>query len=217
MPRLRRAVVPALALLVAAFTAGFYIFTNAIRGYVATTLPRADAVVVLTGGEDRIAAGLELIEARHGRRLLISGVNKAIPTARDLGRLVGGTQASWRCCVDLGHVARDTIGNAGEARDWAQTYGFRSLVVVTSAYHMPRSLAEFALAMPGVELVPYPVQSRSHRIDSWWRHPSTARLLASEYVKFLATSTRLGLARIGHALDRSAVAGHHAPARSSTI
>lgn len=206
MPRLLRALVPAVALAVAALTAGFYVFTNAVRSYVVTSVPSADGVVVLTGGEDRIAAGLELVEARRGRRLLISGVNRAIATPQDLARKLGSREATWRCCVDLGHDALDTIGNAGEAREWAAAYGFRSLVVVTSAYHMPRSLAEFSAAMPGIKLVAHPVPSRHYHIESWWRHPSTARLLATEYVKFLAARARLGLARLSNSLEQPALA-----------
>ena len=206
MPRVVKSLVPVLALAAAALMAGFYVFTHAVRGYVVTDQPTADAVVVLTGGEDRIAAGLELIEARRGRRLLISGVNRAIPTKEELARRIGGREATYRCCVDLGYQALDTIGNAGEARAWADRYGFRSLVVVTSAYHMPRSLAEFSLAMPGIKLVAHPVQSRHYRIESWWRHPSTARLLVVEYAKFLAASARLGLARLVDTLDHTAVA-----------
>lgn len=217
MSRLIRVLVPVLAFVVAAFMAGFYVFTNAVRGYVATSLPTADAVVVLTGGEDRIAAGLELIDARRGRRLLISGVNRAIPTPKDLARHVGGKEAVYRCCVDLGHDAMDTIGNAGEAREWATSFGFRSLVVVTSAYHMPRSLAEFTLAMPDVVLVPYPVASRHYRVESWWRHPSTARLLATEYIKFLAATARLGLSRLANSLERPAVAERRSRSRGSPI
>ena len=206
MRRALKALIPLLALAAAALTAGFYVFTNAVLGYVAIELPAADGVVVLTGGEDRIATGLELIEAGRGRRLLISGVNRAIPTKEELARRIGGREATYRCCVDLGYQAQDTIGNAGEARAWAQTYGFRSLAVGTSAYHMPRSIAEFSLAMPGVRLLPHPVPSRHHRIEAWWRHPSTARLLAVEYVKFLAASARLGLARLADSLDQPAVA-----------
>lgn len=218
MARLMRAMVLVLALLVAGLTAGFYVFTNAVRGFVATTLPTADAVVVLTGGEARIAAGLELLAAGRGRRLLVTGVNRAIPTPIDLARHVGGRETLFRCCVDIDHQALDTVGNAEEALRWAASYGFESLVVVTSAYHMPRSLAEFSIAMPHVKLVAHPVPSRHYRIDDWWRHPSTARLLASEYVKFLASSVRLGLARITNSLDQPALAGRRSgPPNASPI
>ena len=46
------------------------------------------------------------------------------------------------CCLDIGYLAQDTIGNAEETRAWAQAWGFRRIVVVTSNYHMPRSLLE---------------------------------------------------------------------------
>jgi uncharacterized SAM-binding protein YcdF (DUF218 family) len=78
-----------------------------------------------------------------------------------------------------------------------RAHGFESIIVVTSAYHMLRSLAEFGRAMPGIHLVAYPVTtSRSLRLDGWWWHWPTARLLAAEYVKLLGATARLGLAGV---------------------
>lgn len=202
MHRWTRSLVLAGAAALALLTAGFYVFASSIRSHVVGSLPLADAVVVLTGGEDRIAAGVNLIAGGHGSRLLISGVHKLNSTARELGRRLGGDPSIYECCVDLGHGALDTIGNAHEAKEWAGRWGFRRLIVVTSAYHMPRSLVEFAHAMPGVSVYAYPVASRHFRVEEWWHHYPTARLLAGEYVKYLAAATRLSFCRLGRLLDR---------------
>ncbi len=73
----------------------------------------------------------------------------------------------------------------------------RSVIVVTAFYHMPRALAEFARAMPGVVLHAYPVHPPS--LHPWWRFAVTWRLLAVEYVKYLAVVS--GVAPLLH-LDR---------------
>lgn len=203
-----------MAVLALALTAGFYVFAMTVGHVVRQDTPRADGIVVLTGGEDRVATGIQLITAGHGRRLLISGAHPKTGTPADIRRRLGGNLAVFNCCVDLGHDAVDTVGNAAEARDWAEARGYRSLIVVTSSYHMPRSLAEFARSMPDVQLIPYPVPSRTLRITHWWQHQPTARLLVGEYLKFLTSAARLGVSRIiGGVERRPAVAERPQPVR----
>lgn len=203
MPRMRSSLLAVSGVAVSAFVGGFCVFANHVGTSVAATSLPADAVVVLTGGEDRIAAGLHLIEARIGRRLLVSGVNRNIGSPLDLSRKIGGNAAMYKCCVDIGHDALDTIGNADEARAWAQAKRFRSLIVVTSAYHMPRSLAEFAIAMPTVKLIPHAVPSRHYHLADWWRHPATIRMLIGEYTKYLLSIARLAIARAKATIEGS--------------
>lgn len=174
----------------------FLVFATA-----ATRLPlplpaKGDAIVVLTGGsEHRIATAVRLLREGWGRRLLISGVNRKARPDEVLARSGTGPV----CCIDFGYDALDTIGNATETRDWAATNGFERLIVVTSSYHMPRTLVEFSRAMPDVQFVAHPVLSRNVRDHAWWQSPGTLRFLFGEYVKFIAAATRLGLSR-AHAL-----------------
>jgi uncharacterized SAM-binding protein YcdF (DUF218 family) len=183
-----------LIIAVAGFIAGFITFAVSTTNALETEAPRADAIVVVTGGEDRISAALGLLRERSGRRLLISGVNPRTSAAA-IRDQTGERLQLFECCVDIGREASDTIGNAEEARDWAVTHGYRSLIVVTSSYHMPRTLIEFSRAMPERAFVPHPVLSRHMRDRSWWQHPGSLRLLLSEYVKFIASAARLGWAR----------------------
>jgi uncharacterized SAM-binding protein YcdF (DUF218 family) len=151
---------------------------------------RADAVVALTGGAQRIADGVALVTSGDGKRLLISGINEK--AGRD--EIVRHTPALadiMGCCVDLDYRARNTIGNAIEARRWARARGYRSIVVVTSNYHMPRTLAEFAHAMPGMQLVPHPVITDSVDVRRWWSSLHSGRVVASEYVKYVISQGRM--------------------------
>jgi uncharacterized SAM-binding protein YcdF (DUF218 family) len=176
---------------------GFVAFADAVRHLEPHADARADAIVVLTGDEARISTGMQLLEAGRANRMLISGVHPATRVPTELKRHIGGSQELIRCCVDIGHDAVNTSGNADEARQWARGRGYRSLIVVTSSYHLPRSLVEFARLMPGMRVVGYPaVSSRHLQLDDWWRHAPTLRLLAGEYVKLLGSAARLGLARI---------------------
>ena len=147
---------------------------------------RADAIVVLTGGRDRIQGGVELLEEGRGRRLLISGVHPQTRAA-DIRRATVADSALFDCCVDLGHRAETTVGNAVEVAGWARDHGFASLIVVTSDYHMPRTMVELERATPGLRKIGWPVKRSDPAGETWFFHPATAKLLLFEYVKYIVT------------------------------
>ena len=188
----------------AVFLLGFVVFA-AVATRTSSEVPTpADGIVVLTGGEARIAEAGRLLESGVARRLLISGVNRK--TSRDdLRRLMKIDAKLFDCCVDIGYDALDTIGNADEARGWAGKWHFSRLVVVTACYHMPRSMAQIALAMPDAELIPHAVVPRQLIGAPWWLRLGAARTLVSEYLKFLPVVARLALFRLskpGQGCDR---------------
>lgn len=176
--------------LLSAFVAGFVGFALSLERAETTLRVRADGVVALTGGSDRVVEAAELLARGQARRLLITGVNKStrghvlakrLPVSRDL----------FDCCVDLGYEAQDTAGNALETRDWVKARGIGgSLIVVTSNYHMPRALAELSAALPEMVLYPFPVVSDHVHVADWPRDIGVARLIAAEYVKYLYALAR---------------------------
>jgi len=151
----------------------------------------ADGIVVLSGGASRITDAVELLAAGHGRRLLISGANRAT-TSGEISRLNPEFAPVVRCCVDFDR-SLNTLGNAIETRRWAESRGFRSLIVVTSSYHMPRAMAEIAHQLPGVALIPFPVVSDKLRAEPWWASATTAKLMLSEYLKYMFAQLRMRL------------------------
>jgi uncharacterized SAM-binding protein YcdF (DUF218 family) len=174
-----------------AFAIGFWRFADRVASAAPPPDVRAEGIVALTGGASRIQDALQLLAEGRGRRLLITGVNPAT-SRRELLRHVPGSDPLFDCCVDLDWRAMNTIGNAEETRKWAERRGFRSLIVVTSAYHVPRSMAELNRVLPGVELIAYPVPvERLH--GPWWRDAPMARLLLGEYVKYIAAVARMSL------------------------
>ncbi|MCK1743579.1 YdcF family protein [Bradyrhizobium sp. 139] len=198
LPRgwLRAAVVSTVALAFLGAAAGFIAFLSQLRGAEIAPDRKADGIVVLTGGSSRVPDAMELLAAGYGRRLLISGVHPT-STASDISRTLPENQAFMRCCVDLDRTAVSTRGNAAEARRWAQERGFRSLIVVTSNYHMPRALVEFSHAMPEATLIPFVVVGDKWREEPWWTSASTLRLLLSEYVKYIVAEFRVRLEDLG--------------------
>lgn len=156
----------------------------------------ADGIVVLTGGSSRISDALELLSAGYGKRLLISGVH---PTNGygDIQRTLPDSKRLFACCVDLDYSAVNTRSNATETRRWAMERGFRSLIVVTSNYHMPRAIVELSHSMPDIELVPFAVVGEKWREEPWWTSGAALRLLLSEYAKYVFAQARVAFGGVG--------------------
>src|SRR3979409_98061 len=190
---LRVCVLAILAIVFVAAAIGFIGFLSQLRG--AETQPdrKADGIVVLTGGSSRVSDAMELLAAGYGRRLLISGVH---PTnaASDISRSLPDNQSLLGCCVDLARSAVHPRRNAAETRRWVRERGFKSLIVVTSNYHMPRAILELSHAMPDIALIPFAVGGDKWREEPWWTSGATVRLLLSEYVKYVAAEVRVRLA-----------------------
>ncbi len=174
------------------FLGGFLLFALYIpRVEVGPSHP-ADGIVALTGGASRISDAVELLAAQQGRRLFISGVNPTT-SLTELSRLNPEFEKWFACCTELGREALNTTGNAQEIARWSRERGYRSLIVVTSAWHMPRALVELKRELSGIDLIPYSVVSDRMRDEPWWSSLHTARLLMLEYVKYLATCARVRL------------------------
>lgn len=189
-----RVIVGLVGAVLSALALGFVLFANAVMREPEVQNVEADGIVVLTGGQTRIAEAARLLEGGRGQRLLISGVNRNTGRA-SLLRISGIDERVFNCCVDLGYAALNTVGNADETRRWAEALGYDRLIVVTASYHMPRSIAELARAMPNIELVPHPVAPDGLKHKVWWLDAAAMRLLAAEYVKFLPAAIRLAVAR----------------------
>ena len=182
-----------------ALAVGFFWFASHVPVEEVVLDRDADGIVVLTGGSSRVADAIDLLAAGRGKRLLISG-SRPGTTATEIARLLPGREKLIACCVDL-DTAVNTVANALETRRWVHERGFRSLIVVTSSYHMPRSLAELGKQMPGVTLVPFPVVSDKLRNEPWWASAPTARLILSEYVKFIASQVRMRIEPFSAAIE----------------
>jgi uncharacterized SAM-binding protein YcdF (DUF218 family) len=193
---------------VIAIVLGFFAFLWLLPNKEVELDRNADGIVVLTGGTSRITDALELLSAGRGRRLLITGVNPGTTTT-DIARQFAEYGKALACCVDLDYSAINTLGNAVETRRWAIDRGFHSLIVVTSAYHMPRALAEIAHQLPKVVLVPYPVVSDRLRIEPWWSNSATAKLVLSEYFKYLFARLRMPFDSVAAAAGDNRISDAH--------
>lgn len=187
--RLAATALASLGLAVLAWAAGLFLFIEKIPQAVENTERRTDAIVVLTGGSLRLEKGFELLSAKMADKLLVSGVDKGIDLD-ELLKVAGLTPSELECCITLGYMAEDTVSNAMESAVWIRSNNIASIRLVTSSYHMPRSLLEFHATVPNVEIIPHPVFPEKVMVREWWARPGTANLVIAEYNKYLLAATR---------------------------
>ena len=180
-------------LMLACFLAGLQHFVLTLPKKSGSLRPATDGIVVITGGQQRLADGLRLLQIRSGQALLVSGVGRGVNKtilARELD-LDAPVKTLLDCCVTLEFEARDTRGNAEAAAQWAVRNNFRSLRLVTANYHMPRAKYVFTNQLPEIELYFWPVSPFDLILETWWQEPDIIRLLAREYAKYLTEPLRI--------------------------
>ena len=147
---------------------------------------KTDAIIVLTGGQNRINTGLELLEQGKADHLFISGVNPDV-TIEQLVRIWKPDIDVIPCCIALGYAASNTEGNARESSQWVRDMNLKSIRLVTSNYHLPRAWLEFTHALPRRTIIAHPIKSAA--LESGSRQHM--KLSFAEYNKTLLTWVRL--------------------------
>lgn len=163
---------------------GLVLFTRLIPSLPLDTTSSTEGIVIFTGGETRLKVALDLFEQKKGDYLLISGVN---PDSK-FSKLVD--QMPFRLRITLGYDALDTIGNAEETAAWVKKYNIKTLRLITSNYHMPRSLFELRHVLPHVQILPHPVVRENFLSHNWWVDGPTLRIVMHEYNKYLFSLIR---------------------------
>lgn len=148
-----------------------------------------DAIVVLTGGQNRIQTGLELLRKKQAKKLFISGVYNGLNMI-DLFANQKDQLQELSCCIVIDYKAQNTLGNAREAAKWIRDENFQSLRLVTSNYHMARSLVEFKRQLPETVIIPHSISHRKIKPKEWWMWPKTTLFLFGEYHKYLVSKLR---------------------------
>lgn len=176
--------------LVILWFAGFLAFNYTINNYKPDDQTKTDAIIALTGGRNRIAEAVRLMDLGLAQKLFISGVQKDI-SLKDINR-IQKLQMPDNGDVIIGNRSTNTVENAIETNDWIQKNRVQSIRLVTSNYHIPRSLAEFKSQNPEVKIIPSPAYSNKVS-KKWWKSEGTFCLIASEYNKFLYVYIRTSL------------------------
>lgn len=121
--------------------------------------PPADAILVLTGGENRIAEGFRAWRAGTGRELYILGAGGKAK----LDLILPGHPAltpDERRRVHIEGWSENTLENAYSAKSVVRERAFKRVVLVTADYHLPRAYLALRTVLPAeVSIAAIPVRS----------------------------------------------------------
>lgn len=177
-------------IVVAGWLGGFIWFARAINNFRTADEPHTQAVIALTGGRNRIAEAARLLNEGAADKMFISGVDKQSSFAAIRKRQ--GISIADERRVAIGKKATNTVENAAETREWIRANNIKSIRLVTSNYHIPRSIAEFKAQNPGITIIGHPVYSEKVE-KKWWKSWHTFSLIFAEYNKFLYVYLRSNL------------------------
>lgn len=155
---------------------------------------KTSAIVVLTGGNNRISEGLELLSQNKSRKLLISGV-------RPGASLKAVIQASgYNGAIDAKKIALDyksttTLENAQNVAKWVAQKEIKSIRLVTANYHMRRALIEFDHYLKDVKIVPHAINPLDPVRKTWCKDYKIFCLYLNEYHKYLGAFARMKIKR----------------------
>jgi len=185
--------------LACACVAGYFIYVATILMWnppEKANLQKHDAVIVLTGGPNRIEQAFTLLLAEKADRLLITGVLNAVPiadiVANNSQTLSKTNQEKLQnhCCIAIDYVADTTETNAIESAKWISQNNIKSIILVTSASHMPRGYLQFKRNLDkSIIITSYPTK-RGDDYDlviskKFWSYA------LREYTKFIGSWIRL--------------------------
>lgn len=115
-------------------------------------------MVTITGGPTRLSTALHLLENKYAPLLFISGVQHA--GFLEVINIEHFHQEAKN--IFLGYLAKTTVGNAIETKEWIEKNNIHSIRLITSAVHCQRSLLEFRRLLPSLKIIIHPVFAGSH-------------------------------------------------------
>lgn len=163
---------------------GLIWFNYKINHYPEDSITKTDAIVVLTGGRNRIAEGIKLLNMNLADKLFISGVKKNV-TVKAIEKQCG-VKAQKPAKIELGYQATNTVENAAEISSWVKKNKIKSLRFITSNYHILRGLEELSVYKMPIKIIAHPVYSE-RVAKKWWQSLGSFKLIVWEYNKFLWT------------------------------
>jgi uncharacterized SAM-binding protein YcdF (DUF218 family) len=142
---------------------------------------KADAIVVLAGGKGRVDEGVRLYREKKGDWLFFIGVD---PSVRKSDLYIPRRGDPSPDGVILEKASRNTLENAIYGRDVIMKKDVRSILLITSRYHMKRASILLRNALPkDVAIYPYPVDTINLK-EAWWSHVGSFHLLFNEFYKY---------------------------------
>jgi uncharacterized SAM-binding protein YcdF (DUF218 family) len=163
-------------LIIAVFETGFFLY---ILNHDAT-LQKADLITVFGGREGRTREAYKLVEQGYAENLMISPAN--IKQLQIFDRHYG-TGIEFKKIIEK--KARTTFENALYLKRTISNAGYKSLILVTSWDHIPRSflLLKIMLFNSDVQIFPYTVTTGKLNRDNWYRYGIGWKMVCNEMIE----------------------------------
>ncbi len=154
-----------------------------------------DAIVVLTGGSDRLREAIRLLDQNYAGRMFVSGAGEGV-TIADIFNISQYPREHFDDLsrrIEIGYEAKTTKENAVEVFQWVRDKSYRTIRLVTSNYHMERSYIELKNLLPEVKIIKHAVAPEQVLVDKWWKSKGTRELIIDEYNKLIGTVLQIEL------------------------
>ena len=161
---------------------GFVIFLKKIEYNQVNFNDQTDGIAVLTGGKGRINLGLELFNNSRNLKLIISGVDKKVS---DRSIIPNGLKNKFNVTIDK--ESESTYENARVINKWIIKHKLQNVTIITSYYHMPRSMFLIESLSSNVNFYPYPVKKNFSNKSSLKENIFYYFFLTEEYIKYLVS------------------------------
>jgi len=154
----------------------------------ADVLIKADAIVVVSGDNDRIKHAIDLYKQAYAPKLILSGAAKEGFTSNaKTMQLEASRSGIPNEVVVLEEKANNTYENTLFTKEIVKSQGFKSLILVTSPYHQRRVYETFRSVFKGSDVTfqNSPSIYSSWKADSWWQSEEETHLTQEEIIKTL--------------------------------
>lgn len=153
------------------------------------TLTRSDAVVVLSGGPDRVQWGIKLYQDGWAPRLVLVGaaLDKSGPSNAEAMRKTALLAGVPDTAIFLEEESTNTLENATLGKAVLDSFGAKSVILVTSPYHQRRAYETFKKVYEGevVSIINSPSGYSTWNSKQWWAKPASADITTSEILKII--------------------------------
>jgi uncharacterized SAM-binding protein YcdF (DUF218 family) len=167
----------------AAFCLGFVYFLSQVHAAGRARPVKADIIVVFSGEPKRIEIGTNLLARRAAPELIIVGQDNR----DDISKMRAANKLLFSCCVRIDQRSVNTSEDARLAKHLLKNSSGQSLILVTSAFHMPRARRELAQQVPEKRIIPYGVADDFYRISDIPRSAAVASAFLSQYVLYVSS------------------------------
>lgn len=154
---------------------------------------RADAIVVVSGGDtsSRTQTGINLYENGWAPKLIFSGAayDKSGPSNAEVMQRQALEQGVPAADISIDRLSENTAENAKNTASILRSEQRKKVIVVTSRYHMKRTLLEFRANAPQVEFRGHPAAADNQWSVWWWTTPYGWYLAVSELIKIMVLYT----------------------------